>query len=125
MKYFKVIRGFGDDDFIPIDETELDVAVYAQMTGKMAFLKNGSINGSHISSIKPDFHRAMGWNYGHGLKAPDWQQLNDAGVAKQYIGCLTESKQRIHYLLQMKRPDLIGQPETALAAAGLALPSST
>lgn len=111
MKYFKVIRGFGDDDFIPIDESELDIAVYAHMTGKAAFFKNGSINGSHISAIMPDFHRAMGWRYGHKMKISDWEQLSDSGVQKQYVGYLEGSKQRIREALTENRPDLIGKTE--------------
>ena len=53
--YFKVVRGYGDEDFIPIDETELEKAIYAHMSGKPVVFENGSINGNQISIIRPDF----------------------------------------------------------------------
>jgi hypothetical protein len=76
MRYYKVHRGFGDTDFIPIDETELKKAIYAHITGKVAVLSGGTINGTAINAIMPDYHRGMGWNYGHKMEVDDWADVN-------------------------------------------------
>lgn len=119
IRFFKVIRGFGSDDFIPIDESELEVAMYAHITGKTVILKNGSINGTHISAIMPDFHKAMGWRYGHPLKASDWEEIDNSGVQNLYKGALESAKIKIQQLMRLSRPDLIGKPQEELEAAGV------
>lgn len=109
MKYFKVMRGFGQDDFIPIDETELEKALYAHIVGNVtATFKNGSIVGSHISAIMPDYHATMGWNYGHKMGPDDWDEVNQRGVTKAVQGMIGEARDRVRYFINTKRTDLIG-----------------
>jgi hypothetical protein len=108
MRYFKVIRGFGNEDFIPIDESELEKAIYAQISGKMVIFRNGSINGSHISAIMPDLHRAMGWNYGYKLGVEDHREIAKAGVKAQYAGALEGAKDRVQFFIESGRETEIG-----------------
>lgn len=109
MRYFKVIRGFGQEDFIPIDETELERALYAQMTGNsVLILKNGSVMGNHISAIMPDFHRAMGWNYAHRMGPEDHDEIHRSGAAQAHSGAIGEAKERIRYFLSIGQEALIG-----------------
>jgi hypothetical protein len=70
IKYFKVMRGFNQDDYIPITESELKKAIYAHITGTNVAFEMGSITGPHISAVVPDFHRTLGWNdiRGRGLE---------------------------------------------------------
>jgi len=105
MKYFKVIRGFGQDDYIPIDERELPKAIYAHISGKTVVLENGSINGTHISAIMPDWNRAMGWNPGYKPTAEEHGEIQ-RGVGKQYHGYIATVKDELQRFLASGETDL-------------------
>jgi hypothetical protein len=106
MRYYKVQIGYGDD-FISIDETELEKALYAQMTGGTVFLNEGSVTGNSIISIRPDFHKAMGWNYGYKFTPEDHAEINrECG---HYKGYLAEVKDKVSYLMKTNQSKLIGQ----------------
>ncbi len=118
MRYFKVMRGFGENDFIPIEESELEKAVYAQIVGNIvATFANGSIMGNHISAVLPDFHRAMGWNYGHKIGVDDHSELNRSGVANRYAGVVGIAKERVNYFMTTNQRHLIGTGAPASAAS--------
>ncbi len=58
MMYFKVQKGYGEKDYVEIDETELEKAIKAQVSGQVAFFsKGGTVSGNHIISITPDFDK--------------------------------------------------------------------
>lgn len=57
MLYFKVFSGFNDPNPISIDQSELATALKAQITGKVAIFKNGTISGNQISKILPDYNK--------------------------------------------------------------------
>jgi len=72
MKYFKIQKGFGADDYLSIDETELEMAIRAQITGKVAIFKSGTISGNIIQAITPDYNRDMGWKRDYKLNGEDY-----------------------------------------------------
>lgn len=111
MKYFKVFRGFDQNDYIPIDETELVKAVYAHMTGKPVALQNGSINGTHISAIMPDWNRTMGWNPTHKLGDDDWNDIKYKEVDKLYLGAIADAKSVVYKIIETGDLTLLDQPE--------------
>ena len=80
MKHFKVKIGFGNDDFISIDESELRSAIKAQGNGSVAVFKEGTIAGNHIISILPDYNKKMGWNRDYQLVAEDWDYIGKETV---------------------------------------------
>lgn len=75
MRYFRVKTGYRAEDFISIDETELERAVVAQGTGKVAVFKSGTVSGNHIISIKEDLHKLLGYNPLYELKPEDMNSL--------------------------------------------------
>lgn len=98
MKYFKVKIGFGSDDFISIDESELKKAMVAQVTGKIAILNEGTIAGNSIISITPDFNREMGYNRDYKLTGEDYDQIGSARLAESRL------------LIQQATAEAMGKP---------------
>lgn len=82
MKHYRVKYGYGRDEFISIDETELPKALKAQVKGQgsMAFFNEGSVNGDKIMAVLPDFQRDMGLNRDYQLSGEDYAQI---GPVKQ------------------------------------------
>lgn len=74
--YFKIKTGYGADDFISADETEVRSAINAQITGKVAVCREGTISGNHIISITPDYNRLMGYNRDYALKGEDYDAIS-------------------------------------------------
>lgn len=112
MKYFKIKFGFNNQDFIRIDETELDRAMYSQITSKVGVFKNGTVRGSNIISITPDIHREMNWNDGYEFQPEDFADIRR--VEKKYEGVIGETKSRVENLIQTKQEHLIGKQQEQL-----------
>lgn len=109
MTYYKIIRGYGAEDFIRIDETELEKANYAFLAKKDAIYSGGSVRGSEILAIQPDYHRIMGWNTGYKLGVDDFAELRAKGIEKKCLGLLSSSKEKVQYLISTKQENLIGR----------------
>jgi hypothetical protein len=95
IKYFKVMRGFNQDDYIPITESELKKAIYAHITGTNVAFEMGSITGTHISAVVPDFHRTLGWNPSHKLDSDDWNDIRGRGLENTMRNLIAEAKQTV------------------------------
>jgi hypothetical protein len=80
MKYFKVQKGYGSDDFISIDETELRKAMVAQVKGQVAIFKEGTVSGNSIVSITPDWNRTMGYHRDYKLTGEDYTYIGEKRV---------------------------------------------
>lgn len=100
MKYFKVKIGFGKDDFISIDETELERALVAHGTGKVAVFKEGSVSGNNIISVLPDWNKEMGWNRDYQLTGEDYEYIG-SGKQREYTELLENKKNEV---LGIKKP---------------------
>jgi hypothetical protein len=71
-KFFRVKVGYGNDDYITIDDTELSKCLRAQFNGSMVICKEGSISGKSIITITPDVNKIMGWNRGYQPTPEDY-----------------------------------------------------
>jgi hypothetical protein len=106
MRHFIIKTGYSPEDFISINETELEKAIYAHLTGMTVALENGTISGKNIISIKEDWHKAMGWNRGHRLTAEDFEEIEN--TCKSYKGLLSAAKSNVVSCMNTGRVDLIG-----------------
>lgn len=82
MKHFRVKIGFGKDEFISIDETELRKALIGQIRGRDAVVifNEGSVTGNSILHVTPDFNRDLGYARDYILNAEDYGQIGAAKV---------------------------------------------
>jgi len=80
MNYFRIKYGYGTDEFISVDETELPMAVRAHVTGKRGIFKEGTISGDKIIAIVPDFQRAMGWARDYELRGEDYADFGQKRI---------------------------------------------
>lgn len=107
MNYYKIVRGFGKGDYIPIDETELDKAIFCHLTGTIGAFKNGSITGTHISAVVPDLHAMMGWNEMYELTPEDYRVSRaKKNEAQEFFGLVTSA---VKEMVETRRQDMIGK----------------
>lgn len=84
MKHYRVVYGYGKDDFISIEESELQRALLAQGKGGVFVTGEGTIAGNEIKRIVPDYQRDMGWNRDYQLTGEDYAEIGDAKM-RAYI----------------------------------------
>lgn len=116
MKFYKVKTGYGKDDFISVNEKELQMAIRAQLTGKVGVFSEGTISGNHIISITPDYNRELGLARDWQLTSEDYAILGEKKV-KEYRNFLQEIKQDVYKQLGANYDDegkLIEAPETSV-----------
>ena len=89
-KFYRVKIGYGKDDFIQIDETELAKALRAQGRGTVALLGGGSVSGNHIMAIVPDYQRELGYNRDYVLTGEDYAQIGKKRM-REYTDLLLEA----------------------------------
>lgn len=80
MKYYRVKFGFGVDDFIIIDESELSKALRCQINGSVAIFKEGSVAGKSIITINPDINKLMGWNRTYQATPEDYGEIPEKAM---------------------------------------------
>lgn len=109
MNYYKIIRGYGVEDYIEIDETELEKAYYCFLEKKDSIFTGGAIKGSNILAIQPDLHKTMGWNRGYKLEVEDFAFMSQKGIDKKLQHFLSKTKEKVQYLISKKQEHLIGK----------------
>jgi hypothetical protein len=99
MQYYKVQKGYGVDDYISIDETELRKAIIAQVKGQVAIFKEGTVSGNSIMSIIPDWNRTMGYNRDYKLTGEDYQHIGEKRIDENRL------------LLENTFAEILGKPK--------------
>lgn len=85
MKHYRVQYGFGKDEFYSVDEQELGKALKAQLTGAIVVLKEGTLNGERIITIKPDYNRLMGYHRDYVLNGEDWDEIGAQNIKEHQL----------------------------------------
>lgn len=107
--FYKIIHGFGVEDYIQIEASELQKAYYCFLMKKDAVFSGGAIKGTQILEIKPDYHRAMNWNIGYKLGVDDYEELKRKGIDRKMTHFMLGEKEKVQYLIETNQPELLGK----------------
>lgn len=112
MKYFKLVFGFGELDYIPVTSDELHKAQYISMYGGKANFEEGFINnrGNDVIRITEDWNKAMGWNKGHKLDLDDMVEVRKSGLEKSYKKTKEKGKLLAEYIKRENKLELLSKP---------------
>lgn len=118
MMHYKIVYGFGQDDYLPITENELPkaIALFIEGKGKGLFLE-GAVRGQDVQRIVPDWHRAKGWNKGYKMLPEDYHEISP--LERAYNDAYSNGKLIAEIALKENRRDLLTQ---TMATAMLSLP---
>lgn len=112
-RFFKIKYGYSVADSISIPESELDKAIYAQISGNPIQLGNSYINGKNIISITPHWHKHTGWYDWYEPKSgEDFEQIKRD--CPDYEGIIGAHKNHVQNLLQQGKVGLIGKEQLKL-----------
>lgn len=109
MRYFRIKIGYGHNEYVSIDETELEKAYGVFLTDGKGVFSGGVVRGQDIIAIQEDWNRAMGYNPEWKLTADDRVEIEKTGVMKQYKGLLAQTSRKVQYLVQNNQQHLIGK----------------
>ena len=111
--YYKVKIGYGVEDIISITKDELEKATYAFITKADAVFQNGMCRGKDIMGILPDYHKTMGWNYGHKMEDLDFaEEKEKIGDPTKYISL---AKDNVQAYIASNQEHLIGSKPLEIA----------
>ncbi len=110
MKYYRIKIGYRNTEFISIDETELETAIYAFTTDSKGMFKSGVVRGKDIIAITPDYHKALGLkNENWEFEEEDWEEVSRLGLKKSLIETYESTSKKVKYLISTKQEHLIGK----------------
>jgi len=109
MKYFKIQFGYGEVDYLGIEENELAKAIALFMEGSgRALFKTGAIRGQDIIRITPDWHTDQGWNKGWKMQAEDHSAIKH--LEKGYNKIYHKARELAEYAIKENKRELLNQP---------------
>lgn len=109
MRYFKIKIGYDKSEYVQIDETELEKAIGVFLTDGKGVFKRGVVRGQDIIAIQEDWHKALGINPEWKMTPEDRNELARRGIEREYKGVIPEVTQRVKYLIENNKQNLIGQ----------------
>jgi len=110
MMYFRVKTGYGKGEFLSIEQSELPMAINAQLTGKVAIFKTGTIAGNHIMSITPDWNKALGLNPDYVMVGEDFAEIPRAKQSEMKLA-IENAGEIVKAKIENRAPEL-RQPES-------------
>lgn len=111
MRFFKIVYGYQEHEFIPIigDELPKAIALFMEKTGRGSF-QMGGIDARDIKRVVPDWHRAMGWNAGWKMTADDFRAIRS--IEPEYRNTYARAEEIAKYAISKNRMDLLELPAT-------------
>lgn len=106
-KYYKIVYGFDEGDYLPITSDELHKAQIIAIEGGKATFEAGFFNnrGNDVMRIVPDWHRVRGWNRGYKMLPEDYEDIEP--LQKSYLKTLENGKILANFIIQNNRYDLL------------------
>ena len=117
---WRVVYGYNPNDYISIDETYLEKAKFAMISGKVFNYKTKTIRGREIKSIEPDYRFYTGWFDSYEIQSGEDQVQIDRDVPMEAIEERSaKADQRVKYILTSGKTQMlnhIGQVDKLLLA---------
>jgi len=117
---WRVVYGYNPNDYISIDESYLEKAKYAMVSGKVFNYKTKTIRGREIKSIEPDYRFYTGWFDSYEIQSGEDQKQIDRDVPMEAIEQRSsKADQRVRYVLTTGKTQMlndIGQVDKLLIA---------
>ena len=109
-KKYKIVYGFNEADYLPIDQDELHKAFLIAMEGGKAVFKNGFFQnrGNDIMRIVPDWHAVRGWNRGYKMTTDDFEDVRP--LEESYRKTLNNGKMLAEYIVREDKRELLQKP---------------
>jgi hypothetical protein len=107
-KYFKVVYGFNEADYVPINENELVKSLFAFANGGKLMLEQGAIRGQDIHRIVPDWHAEKGWNRGYKMMPEDYEDIRP--LEKTYRETYEQARLIAEKAIRENNPNLLNIP---------------
>lgn len=110
MKYYKIVYGFNEYDYLSITSDELHKAQVIAIEGGKAIFEEGFYNnrGNDVMRIVPDWHRVRGWNKGHKMTPLDHEDVEN--LVEPYRKTLANSKLLAEFIIKENRRELLSKP---------------
>lgn len=106
--YYKIIHGYEEGRFTPLEAEELEKAYGLFLLGGRAVFKQGAVDSKYIQAIQPDWNRIMGWAQEYTLGADDYNELSDKGIDRAARELQARTQEKVQYLIQSGQEKLIG-----------------
>ena len=110
VKYYKIVYGYGEGDYLPITSDELHKAFFIAMQGGKAIFESGFFQnrGQDVMRIVPDWHRVRGWNRGWKMTLDDFEDIKS--LEESYLKTLENGKLLAEYIVREGRQELLSKP---------------
>lgn len=109
MKYFKIVTGYREDEFIGIDENELPKAQFLFLEGSgRGLFSGGAVRGQDIIRIVPDWHKVMGWNQGYKMTTSEYNDVKH--LERGYRETYNDAKKIVTHVLSTGEKELLNKP---------------
>jgi len=112
MRYFKIVYGYNQDDYIEIigDELTKAVALFLEGSGKGVF-ENGMVRGQDILRIIPNWNKEFGYNKGYKMTPDDYGSIPKQ-LEQAYSKAYEIAKDIVKYAIENVKQELISMPAT-------------
>ena len=110
VKFFKIVYGYNEGDYLPITADELHKAHVLAIEGGKASFEAGFFQnrGNDVMRIVPDWHRVKGWNQGWKMTPDDYRDVEQ--LKKSFAKTFEKGKLIAEYAIRENRRDLLVMP---------------